>query len=256
MKVPSREQIERIKQQYPTGTRIKLNSMEDPYAPVDSGTFGTVKAVDDMGTLFVDWDNGRSFGVIVGEDSFTVLNKPQEAPCLETLKFYSPLVIMQEPLDEYGYPTNSDYEPIDPDFNLLSCEEAIRESLERENRHLDPARGLMEYYDGPDSLPSVREKVKSLFFDIEEHGGTLWGVTEAKISTPLTEEETASLLDYAEGQMSDGLGEGWEQRPINTPEGEIYVSLWNPDNFQMIPEAEFEPEQYQNYDYSGDMKLY
>lgn len=174
---------------------------------------------------------------------------------LETLKFYSPLVVMQEPLDEYGDPTYGDNEPIGPGFDLLSCEDAIRESLERENRSLDPARGLMEYYDGWDSLPSVNEKVQSLFFGIEEHGGTLWGVTEAKISAPLTEEETASLLDYIEGQQADGLGEGWEQRPIDTPEGEIYVSLWNPDNFRIIPEAEFDPDQFQDYDYSGGMKL-
>lgn len=174
---------------------------------------------------------------------------------METLKFYSPLVIKQEPLDEYGEPTNGDYEPIDPYFDILSCEEAIRESLKRENSFLDPDQGLMEYYDGSDRLPSVREKVQSLFFDIEEHGGTLWGVTEAKISAPLTEKETASLLDYIEGQQADGLGEGWEQRPIDTPEGEIYVSLWNPDNFRLIPEAEFDPEQFQDYDYSGGMKL-
>lgn len=174
---------------------------------------------------------------------------------LETLKFYSPVVIRQEPLDEYGQPISNDIEPVDSDFNIFDCEEPIRESLQRENSSLNPARGLMEYYDGWDSLPSVNEKVQSLFFGIEEHGGTLWGVTEAKISAPLTEEETASLLDYAEGQMSDGFGEGWEQRPIKTPEGEIYVSLWNSEHFQMIPEADFDPKQYQGYDYSLGMRL-
>ena len=41
--------------------------------PVKSGTRGTVKVVDDIGTLHCDFDNGRSLGVIPGEDSFRML---------------------------------------------------------------------------------------------------------------------------------------------------------------------------------------
>ena len=32
------------------------NHMEDPYAPVESGTRGTVKHVDDAGQLHMQWD--------------------------------------------------------------------------------------------------------------------------------------------------------------------------------------------------------
>ena len=41
--------------------------------PVESGTRGTVRAVDDIGTLHCDFDNGRSLGVVPGEDSFRML---------------------------------------------------------------------------------------------------------------------------------------------------------------------------------------
>lgn len=58
------------KEMYPKGTRIELISMEDPYAPVPSGTKGTVVCVDDMGTIHMKWDNGRTLGLIPGEDSF------------------------------------------------------------------------------------------------------------------------------------------------------------------------------------------
>ena len=58
------------KEMYPVGTRIELISMEDPYAPVPSGTKGTVVCVDDMGTIHMKWDNGRTLGLIPGEDSF------------------------------------------------------------------------------------------------------------------------------------------------------------------------------------------
>ena len=40
-----------IKEQYPKGTRIRLNSMEDPYAPIAPGTEGEVDFVDDLGSL-------------------------------------------------------------------------------------------------------------------------------------------------------------------------------------------------------------
>ena len=40
---------ESTKKLYPPGTRIELLSMSDSYAPVPSGTRGTVKFVDSMG---------------------------------------------------------------------------------------------------------------------------------------------------------------------------------------------------------------
>lgn len=75
---PSREQVERIKARYPAGTRIRLNSMDDPYAPIPPGTEGEVQAVDDAGQLIMKWDNGRSLSLIPGEDSFSVLPSEKE----------------------------------------------------------------------------------------------------------------------------------------------------------------------------------
>ena len=40
-RIPSREQVERLRQRYPTGTRIVLHSMDDAQAP-PTGTMGTV----------------------------------------------------------------------------------------------------------------------------------------------------------------------------------------------------------------------
>ena len=68
---------ERTKKLYPPGTRIVLISMKDPCAPVPTGTRGTVKFVDSMGTIFPEWDNGRSLGVVSGEDSFRKLTQEE-----------------------------------------------------------------------------------------------------------------------------------------------------------------------------------
>lgn len=65
------------KRMYPLGTRIELINMKDPYAPVTSGTRGTVKFVDSMGTVFPEWDNGRTLGVVPGEDSFRMLTQEE-----------------------------------------------------------------------------------------------------------------------------------------------------------------------------------
>ena len=44
-----RKMVNYVKEQYPPGTRIRLNSMDDPYAPIAPGTEGEVDFVDDIG---------------------------------------------------------------------------------------------------------------------------------------------------------------------------------------------------------------
>jgi len=75
---PSQEEVKKIKEQYPKGTRIEIISMNDPYSSIESGTKGTIERVDDIGTLHMKWDNGRTLGVVPGEDSFKVISKPLE----------------------------------------------------------------------------------------------------------------------------------------------------------------------------------
>lgn len=65
------------KRTVPTRYKNSIIHMDDPYHPIPDGTRGTVKFVDDMGTVFPDWDNGRSLGVVYGEDSFRKLT-PEE----------------------------------------------------------------------------------------------------------------------------------------------------------------------------------
>ena len=64
-----------LKEMYPAGTRIQLDHMDDPYHPVASGTMGTVKFVDDVGTIHMSWDSGSSLGLCPGCDSFHIIGK-------------------------------------------------------------------------------------------------------------------------------------------------------------------------------------
>lgn len=70
---PSREEIEQLNKEYPTGTRIILHRMGDDPCPVEPGSTGTVKFVDDTGTIHCDFDNRRSLGLIPGVDSFEIM---------------------------------------------------------------------------------------------------------------------------------------------------------------------------------------
>ena len=72
-----REFAQRIKAQYPEGTRIRLEHMTDPQA-VPSGTEGTVIGVDSIGQIMMKWDNGRSLSLIPGEDSFSIIPKREK----------------------------------------------------------------------------------------------------------------------------------------------------------------------------------
>ena len=67
MRFPSKEIVERIRRDYPAGTRVELVRMDDPQAP-PVGTKGTVLGVDDIGSIMVSWDNGCGLSVAFGED--------------------------------------------------------------------------------------------------------------------------------------------------------------------------------------------
>ena len=67
MRYPGREIIEKLKQEYPIGTRVILRKMDDCQAP-PIGTKGTVQGVDDAASLLVKWDNGCGLNVVYGVD--------------------------------------------------------------------------------------------------------------------------------------------------------------------------------------------
>lgn len=68
----------RYKEQYPEGTRIELLSMNDSQA-VPPGTRGTVNHVDDLGSIHMNWDNGRTLSICPQEDSFRKLTEQEVA---------------------------------------------------------------------------------------------------------------------------------------------------------------------------------
>ena len=62
-----RQKIACRKEKYKRGDRVMLVKMDDIQAP-PVGTQGTVRFVDDIGTVHVSWDNGSSLGAAMGAD--------------------------------------------------------------------------------------------------------------------------------------------------------------------------------------------
>lgn len=73
---PSRELVESLRKRYPVGCRVELVRMNDPQAP-PVGTKGTVRGVDDIGSIMVAWDNGCGLSVAYGEDTCKVVSEDE-----------------------------------------------------------------------------------------------------------------------------------------------------------------------------------
>ena len=64
---PNKNTLERVRREYPAGTRVVLVKMDDSQAPLP-GTEGTVIQVDDCATVHIAWSNGSTLGAVYGED--------------------------------------------------------------------------------------------------------------------------------------------------------------------------------------------
>lgn len=67
MKIHS-EMLKQLRAYYTPGTEVELVRMNDPYREMLHGLCGVVTCVDDTGTIFVNWSNGSTLGVVFGED--------------------------------------------------------------------------------------------------------------------------------------------------------------------------------------------
>mgnify|MGYP000845322694 CR=1 FL=1 len=159
---------------------------------------------------------------------------------LQTLRLFSPLFPKVYRENEYG---DYDNEPEDITASkACDYEDEILAAIKREHLSSEGERGLSVYLH--DEL--LKSKVYSMNPNVEQWNGELWGVLEVQTYGELADSELEALKSEWCGQESDGYGEGLEQRPIKTPDGELYLSFWDSsDDFFIKTEEELKnaPEQ-------------
>ena len=193
--------------------------------------------------LLIDKQNGD--GILIQSEGNDYAKQAQYIPNARKLygdfrqehakevKLYCPLKVVWDT----DYEDNEIYPEDAADYY-----DNIKEALAEDEMPEERDRGLMYWY--RDQGDGVDDKVYSARMDVEVYKGELVGVITAKIVGELTDDEMRTFKDYITGQLSDGAGEGFEQRPISTSGGEIFVSFWNGDNdcWQLIHEDEFDGE--------------
>ena len=125
-------------------------------------------------------------------------------------------------------------------FELADYEESIQSAI---TASLKGSGGdLMPYFSGQRN-PGVKAKVLSAIPSVELRDGELMGCTTVRLKEPLDKAEMSALQEYLLGQFSDGWGEGFEQREIQTADGVLYVYFWEaePFSFEVVPVQIAEP---------------
>lgn len=177
----NKDRIDYLRKMYPEGTRIKINTMSDPYHFVPSGTLGTVNHVDDAGTIHMKWDNGQSLGLIDEEDDFTVVYRPEykeeQIRVLVVAPLQKPVIKMIEnTLEAQQEIVEGDIEYINiEDDAVLVCNEEGKLMNLQANRRVgyDVIAGIffIAHDDGSEYLKSLKdeqiEKYMERFNEIE-----------------------------------------------------------------------------------------
>lgn len=179
-----------------------------------------------------------SFGPVSRADR-SIRQLPDE---LTTLRLFNPLTAELYEKNEWG-DMEQDAIPMNG-RDICGYREDILSLIEQEHLDAEGDRGLAVYLDNV----LLRRKVYGMNPTVEVWEGALWGVLEVQTYGELSGDEMKELISQWEGQCSDGWGERFEQRPIHTGDGELYVSFWHSDSdFFIISEQELKGEQTQSF---------
>ncbi|WP_411677827.1 hypothetical protein [Caproicibacter sp.] len=156
---------------------------------------------------------------------------------LQTLRLFSPLFPHIDRKNEWG--NLDDCREDLTAGEVLEYEDKIVALIQKEKLTSEGERGLAVYLDD-----DLSRKVYRINPSVEEWNGKLWGVTEVQTHGTLSPSELAELTEWLSGQLSDGWGEGLEQREIKLEDGELYVSFWDSsDRFFIKSEDELKSSQ-------------
>lgn len=152
--------------------------------------------------------------------------------------YYFPLTCSIED-EEYDYAPVEGY-PGD----LLRNMDAIQTAIQKEQAYLIDTMAMHFWTRDPALTESIREKLLTCVWDVEVVNDRLYGKVDVVSTEQFAPLEEQAMKDWILGQNSDGLGEGFEQRPIETEWGDLYVHFWNSgDDYEIVTPEEMKMRQ-------------
>ena len=151
----TRIEIDRIKEEYPPGSHVKLIEMKgEPHMPY--GLNGTVMAIDDIGQIHVNWENGSTLA-LTEEDRFekmrmvrVIVCRPGEKPTKEEIgdDLASMQAVVGGMIEEYQ-PFYDESDPRIENVTIYCHEEGKLRNLERNRAIADPDGRILDIIRGP-----------------------------------------------------------------------------------------------------------
>ena len=172
--------VERVRQQYPEGTRIRLESLCNEERDMPPGLCGTVIGVDDQPTLLMKWDNDKSLSLFPGKDSFQIIEQVEDQCAAVNIELFKKLQQEQK-----RYERRLCTLPFDEVLNK-SWETVVRRdilmSLECTNLEHDQAAALLK-------LPNPLKELVQMADELEtRHMDDILGCIREKADSLLTEQ--------------------------------------------------------------------
>lgn len=155
------------------------------------------------------------------EELYNTIKEIKESIAPIVTTFYCPLTAQLHE-NEYG-----DMEDVGNEY-LRQYMYEIEEAVERDQ---SPDFEMADYIT---DHPTANAKLIMAVWSVDMVDGTLYGRIDCRSAEAFTPEEIEAIKDGISGQNSDGFGEGFEQRPIKTDEGDLYVSFWHSGNDYFI----------------------
>lgn len=120
------------------------------------------------------------------------------------------------------------------DYHIRDNIDAITKQLDKDQHYNNTT--MKDYFD---DNPDVQSKLESIEWKLVNVNGTYYGCVEVELSAEIDNKGINDLKEWITGQNSDGLGEGFEQHEIRTDDGDIYVSMWDFNDYFIDTESEF-----------------
>ena len=155
------------------------------------------------------------------EELYNTIKEIKESIAPIVTTFYCPLTAQLHE-NEYG-----DMEDVGNEY-LRQYMYEIEEAVERDQ---SPDFEMADYIT---DHPTANAKLIMAVWSVDMVDGTLYGRIDCRSAEAFTPEEIEAIKDGISGQNSDGFGEGFEQCPIKTDEGDLYVSFWHSGNDYFI----------------------